>query len=560
MSEQVREEMEVDVIFIGAGIANLSAAYSLMQQIEAYNSTVEDTETPSIEDPIILVIDKGSKPGSHILSGAVVDPIAFHELFPELGESDFPFTTPVKKEKVQFLTKSKNFSIPHRLLPKEMRSNDGCYLGSLAEMTEWMAGKCEEIGVEVYTEFSGTKLLYEEDKVIGVRLGDTGLLHDGEQGPAYAPGMNVFAKTTVLGEGSCGNLSQELIKKFNLDEDANSQVWALGIKELIKIPKGRLSQGEVLHTFGYPLRSDNYGGSFLYAYQEDLIGIGLVIGLDFSDSSLNVHEAFLQFKKHPKIAKLIEGCEVIEYGAKTLPEGGYFSIPQLAVDGAVMVGDSAGLLNAMRLKGIHLAMKSGMLAAQKIYTCLKNDSFLASDLDYRKEFDESWAGQELMGSKNYRQGFHRGLIPGMISTGLHLLSGGKFPLGRKTIPADYSTMKEGGIKQIAEKIKTDQNLYLDITGDIYLSGTMHREDEPSHISFRDDELLAEDHRRFDSPSTRFCPAEVYEKQVDEQNNFSGIRINFSNCLHCKTCVIKDPLQNITWTPPEGGEGPKYKNM
>lgn len=560
MSEQEREEMEVDVLFIGAGIANLSAAYKIMQEVELHNKEAKNTDKPPLEDPVVLVIDKGAKPGSHILSGAVIDPKAFTELFPELDAKDYPFSTEVKNDQVHFLTKSKSISIPHSLLPEEMRSNDGYFLGSLSEMTAWMAQKCEDIGVEVYADFPAAELLYDEDKVIGARLADTGRTHDGEPGPAFTPGMDVFAKVTVLGEGSCGFLSQQLIKKHQLDKEANEQVWAVGIKELIKIPEGRVTKGEILHTFGYPLQSDNYGGSFVYAYEENLIGVGLVIGLDFTDPFLNVHNAFLQFKSHPIIAEIIKDGEVVEYGAKTLPEGGFFSIPKLSVDGALLVGDSAGMLNAMRLKGIHLAMKSGMLAANKICKCLQADSFTALELDYRQEFDKSWAGQEMFGSKNFRQGFHKGLLAGMFNTGLHLLSKGKVPAGRKTLPADFTRMKEADSPKEQVQIRTDQKLYLDIMGDIYLSGTMHREDEPSHLSFKDPALLAEDNRLYDSPVTRFCPAEVYEKKEDEQGRFTGIQLNFSNCLHCKTCVIKDPMQNIIWAPPEGGEGPKYKRM
>ncbi len=560
MSEQIREEMEVDVLFVGAGIANLSAAYALMQHIEKHNAEAESTGLQPIEEPVILVIDKGSKPGSHILSGAVVDPKAFRELFPELAVEELPFTTAVKEDSVHYLTGSGDFTVPHSFLPQEMKSNHGCYLASLAETTQWMAAKCEEAGIEVYTEFSGQELLYDDGKVIGVRLGDTGRDHGGNEGESFTPGMDVFAKVTVLGEGTCGHLSQKLIEQHQLGSATNPQVWALGIKEIVRIPEGRVEPGQVVHTFGYPLAADNYGGSFIYAYDKDLVGIGLVIGLDYTDPYLNVHEAFLKFKSHPIVANIIQDGEVVEYGAKTLPEGGYFAIPRLSVDGAMLVGDSAGMLNAMRLKGIHLAMKSGMLAAEKIIAAMVKDSFTAADLDYRQELDGSWAGEELYATRNYRQGFHGGLIPGMINTGLYMVSGGKIPGGQKSIEADYTRMKKASSAKPAEKIKTDKKLYLDVMSDVYLSGTLHREDEPSHISFKNQEKIFEDNKLYDSPSTRFCPADVYEKKTDDDGKFDGIQINFSNCLHCKTCVIKDPLQNITWVPPEGGEGPKYKKM
>lgn len=460
MSEQIREEMEVDVLFIGAGIANLSAAYTLMQHIEKHNATAEETGAEPIDEPVILVIDKGAKPGSHILSGAVVDPKAFMELFPDLPMEELPFMTPVKDDSVHYLTGKGDFKVPHSFLPKEMKSNHGCYLASLAEATEWMAEKCEEIGVEVYSDFAGQELLYDDGKVIGVRLGDTGRDHDGNEGPAFTPGMDVFSNVTILGEGTCGHLSQQLIEKHQLGSTTNPQVWALGIKELVKIPEGRVEPGQVIHTFGYPLASDNYGGSFMYAYEKDLVGIGLVIGLDYTDPYLNVHNAFLQFKSHPIISKIIEDGEVVEYGAKTLPEGGYFAIPQLAVDGAMLVGDSAGMLNAMRLKGIHLAMKSGMLAADKIIKAMVSGSYTANDLDYRQELDQSWAGQELYTTRNYRQGFHGGLISGMINTGLYMVSGGKIPGGQKSMEADYTRMKKASSPNLLKRSKPIRNFIL----------------------------------------------------------------------------------------------------
>jgi electron-transferring-flavoprotein dehydrogenase len=554
MSDYEREEMEVDVLFIGAGIANLTAAYKLMKNIEAHNATAS---TP-IEEPAILIIDKSHAPGSHVLSGAVVDPIAFKELFPEMDESEFPFLAPVKKDQVHFLTKGGNIAVPHGALPKEMQNSGGYHLSSQCTATQWMIEKCEEVGIEIFPGESVTELIKDGDKIIGAKTGNKGIGPDGEPTAAFAPGMDLLAKVTVLGEGTFGFLSQQLIKEYHLDADANPQVWALGMKERIRIPKGRIEKGSVIHTFGYPLDMDTYGGSFVYAYEDDLVGVGLVIALDYPNPNLSVHNAFLQFKKHPLIAEIIAGGEVEEYGAKTLPEGGYYAIPKLSVDGAVIVGDSAGMLNAMRLKGIHLAMKSGMLAAGKICAALAADRYTAADLDYRADFDASWAGKEMYRSRNFRQGFHGGMIAGMVSTGLHMVSGGKIPGGRKTLPPDYTRMNKNG--KPTPKTKTDQTLYLDIMGDVFKSGTMHREDEPSHLKFRDETLVHKDHAEFGSPSTRFCPAEVYEVKEDGNGNFSGIQINFSNCLHCKTCEIKDPFQNIHWTLPEGGEGPRYTGM
>jgi electron-transferring-flavoprotein dehydrogenase len=560
MSEHEREEMEVDVLFVGAGIANLTAAYKLMKNVEAHNASAAENGKDPIEEPAILVIDKSHEPGSHVLSGAVVDPTAFKELFPEMDESEYPFATPVKKDNVHFLTKSGSIPVPHFGLPKEMQNSGGYYLSSQCSATQWMIEKCEEVGIEVFPGEAVTELIKDGDKIVGAKTGNKGIGPDGEPTPAFAPGMDLLAKVTVLGEGTYGYLSQQLIKEYHLDAESNPQVWALGMKELIKIPEGRVEKGSVIHTFGYPLEMDTYGGSFVYAYEDNLVGVGLVIALDYPNPQLSVHDTFLQFKKHPVIAKIIEGGEVEEYGAKTLPEGGYYAIPKLSVAGAVLVGDSAGMLNAMRLKGIHLAMKSGMLAADKICAALAADSFTAADLDYRTAFDESWAGKEMFRSRNFRQGFHGGLVPGMMSTGLHMVSGGKVPGGRKTLPPDYERMKKMPAGKATPKTKTDQTLYLDIMGDVFKSGTMHREDEPSHLKFKDESLIQKDYEEYGASSTRFCPAEVYEKKEDGDGKFDGIQINFSNCLHCKTCEIKDPLQNILWTLPEGSEGPRYRRM
>lgn len=564
MAEMERETMELDAVFVGAGLANLAAAYSLMKGIEKHNEEAKRNGLPTkVEPPTVLVIDKAGSVGNHSLSGAVVDPVSLRELFPGLKDEDFPFISPVKRDQVCYLTAGGQFPIPGPLLPAAMH-NHGNFIVSVAEMTRWMAAKCEEVGVEVYTEFAATELLREGDKIVGVRMGDKGLEKNGHPGPTFSPGMDLLARVTVLGEGTRGYLAQQLIQDFGLDRDANPQIWGLGIKELIEIPAGRIEKGAVIHTLGYPFDLNTYGGTFTYALEDTLVAVGLVFGLDYPNPLMESHGLFLRFKKHPMIAKIIEGGKVVEYGAKTLPEGGFFALPRLAVDGAVLVGDSAGFLNSMRLKGIHLAIKSGMLAGAKLCQALISGDTSTAALDYRLEFDASWAGQEMKKVRNFRQWFHNGAIPGffsgMMATGLQVVSGGALPSGRKSTPPDNQGLRLASAGMPTPKTPTDESLYLDILTDVYKSGSIHREEQPSHCKILDTEACKRCNREYASPCTRFCPSKVYEEELDADGQFQSIRVNFANCVHCKTCEIKDPLENIRWTPPEGGDGPKYRRM
>lgn len=557
--QEERESMELDVLYIGAGMANLASAYRLKTSVDAYNATAAAQGKKAIEEPTILVIDKGDVVGNHTLSGAVVDPVAFKELFPDLKMEEMPFLTPVTSEKILRMSKGGSIPIPAPFLPREMH-NDGCYLASISEMTRWLAKKCEEVGVEVYTEFAATELMRDGDKVVGAKIADKGLDHHGEPGESFAPGMDLLAKVTVIGEGTRGFLAQRMIKDFGLDTDSNPQVWGLGVKELIEIPAGRVKAGAVIHTMGYPLDLFTYGGSFIYALSDTLLAIGLVFGLDYRNPLFESHGAFLQFKAHPTVAQLIAGGKVVEYGAKTLPEGGYYAMPRFAVNGAVMVGDSAGFLNCMRLKGVHLAMKSGMMAADRIIEALAADDFSAAKLDYKTQFESSWAGREMHHSRNFRQGFHGGMIPGMIGTGLHMISNGAIPSTRQTMPADFKSLKPATAGKAMAKVKTDDKLFLDILTDVYKSGAVHREDQQPHCRITDTSVCQKCRAEYNSPCTRFCPAQVYEDKLGPNGEWEGIQVNFANCLHCKTCEIKDPFENVKWFPPEGGEGPKYQKM
>jgi len=557
---QERESMELDVLFVGAGPANLTAAYKLMRNVQEYNEKAEAEGKEPLEDPMVMVIDKGANLGNHSLSGAVLDPVMFAELFPEENLSSLPFARPVKSDQIYYLTATGQIALPGFLVPPDMHNDGSKYIVSLSEMTRWLAKKCEDMGVEVMTEFAAAQLLRDGQMVRGAIMGDKGLEKNGEPGHNFALGEELQAKVTVLGEGTRGYLAQELIEGWNLAANANPQVWGLGIKELIEVPAGRLPKGSVIHTFGYPLDFSTYGGSFIYALEDNLIAIGLVMGLDYPNPLAETHGLFLQLKKHPFVASLIAGGKVVEYGAKTLPEGGYFSLPQLAVDGAVLVGDSAGFLNTMRLKGLHLAMKSGALAADKICAALASDDFSAAALDYRTDFEASWAGEEMRKVRNFRQGFHDGMIPGMLLTGVHMATGGALPGGRKKMPADFEGLRPAASGKATAKTPTDETLYLDLLTDVYKSGSIHREEQPAHCKILDPAKCRECFQRFAAPCTRFCPAKVYEENLGANGQFEGIQVNFSNCVHCKTCEIKDPLRNIRWTPPEGGDGPKFQKM
>lgn len=544
-----RDLLEVDVLCVGAGIANLSAVYRLLK-------TCHDKGMPP---PSVLVVDKGRTVGNHILSGAIIDPITFRELFPELPETEFPFMAPVAQDQICFFTRKSSIPIPSVVRPPEMK-NKGYFVGSLGETVRWMQKKCAALGAEIVSEFVADELIRENGQVCGARIADKGLLPDGTPGPAFAPGADVRAKITLLGEGSHGCLTRQLIKAYNLDEGCNPQSYALGIKEIIKVPRGRVKPGDVLHSFGYPLDFQTYGGGFLYAYDKQTVGVGLAVALDYKDPTLNLHDLFLKFKRQPQIAQVIEGGEVVEYGAKTIPEGGWYAIPKLSANGAVMVGDSAGMLNAMRLKGVHLAMKSGLLAADKIFAALQSNDYSATSLDYRPEFDASWAGKEMYKTRNFRQGFHHGLLFGMAFTGMQMVTLGKLPCWRMRLPLDHRVLKPLKKPFTENGSEHDHKLHLDILSDVHKSGTRHREDQPCHCTFKDEALLLTDHDRYGSPCVRFCPAKVYEETRDQDGQFTGIQVNFSNCLHCKTCEIKDPQQNIRWNLPEGGDGPRWQKM
>ncbi|HIO88801.1 MAG TPA: electron transfer flavoprotein-ubiquinone oxidoreductase [Candidatus Marinimicrobia bacterium] len=549
-----REILEIDVLFVGAGPASLSGAIHLNRLLKENG-----------EEPSIAIIEKGAEVGAHSLSGAIVDPRALQELIPDYMDKGVPFESEVKEEHMYYLSLSRKFPFP--FIPKSM-SHHGCYVASLGKLTRWLGNICEEQGIDIFCGFSGSELLYEDDRVVGVRLGDRGIDKNGQPKPNYEAGGDIRAKVTVLGEGTHGNLTKELITKCHLRSGKNPQVWALGVKELWQMPPDTVPAGYVAHTMGFPLGHDIFGGGFIYGMKNDIWNLGIVVGLDYSDSNVDPHHELQSLKTHPWVRSLLDGGEMIAYGAKTLPEGGYFSIPKLTVGGAMLIGDSAGFLNGQRLKGIHLAMKSGMLAADVIRDALDNNRFDDEMLSsFETKVQESWIHDELWKVRNFHQGFDRGLLAGLFNAGLGLVTGGRAwgLFNRLQSKEDYlhltnlNKTAEGEYHDRYNNLKFDGKYLFDKVTDVYHSATSHDEDQIPHLHVHDTDIcITKCVEEFGNPCEKFCPADVYEIVTEENNR--RLQINFSNCVHCKTCDIMDPYQIINWVPPEGGGGPVWINL
>ncbi len=549
-----REILEIDVLFVGAGPASLSGAIHLDRLLKENG-----------EEPSIAIIEKGAEVGAHSLSGAIVDPRALQELIPDYMDKGVPFESEVKEEHMYYLSLSRKFPFP--FIPKSM-SHHGCYVASLGKLTRWLGNICEEQGIDIFCGFSGSELLYEDDRVVGVRLGDRGIDKNGQPKPNYEAGGDIRAKVTVLGEGTHGNLTKELITKCHLRSGKNPQVWALGVKELWQMPPDTVPAGYVAHTMGFPLGHDIFGGGFIYGMKNDIWNVGIVVGLDYSDSNVDPHHELQSLKTHPWVRSLLDGGEMIAYGAKTLPEGGYFSIPKLTVGGAMLIGDSAGFLNGQRLKGIHLAMKSGMLAADVIRDALDNNRFDDEMLSsFETKVQESWIHDELWKVRNFHQGFDRGLLAGLFNAGLGLVTGARAwgLFNRLQSKEDYlhltklNKTAEGEYHDRYNNLKFDGKYLFDKVTDVYHSATSHDEDQIPHLHVHDTDIcITKCVEEFGNPCEKFCPADVYEIVTEENNR--RLQINFSNCVHCKTCDIMDPYQIINWVPPEGGGGPVWINL
>jgi electron-transferring-flavoprotein dehydrogenase len=549
-----RETLEVDVLLVGAGPATLACAIELMKLCGQRGLT-----------PSVLVLEKAEDIGYHTLSGAVMDPRAMRELFGDdwLGKG-CPTEGEVTFDCVDWLTAGgKSFRLKGPLVPPQFR-NHGNHIISLYRVVRWMKEQVEAAGVDVYPGFAAASVAYDGDRVIGVQTRDAGIAKSGEAKGHFEPGMDVRAKVTVFGEGTRGHLTKGLVSKLGLDAGKNPQVFETGIKEIWSLPKGRDMFGKVIHTAGAPLGTKGYGGGWIYGLKDDRLSIGYVVGLDQGDAKLDPHAMFAQWKRHPAVAKLLEGAKIERYGAKTIPGGGYHAMPRLQGDGFVIVGDSAGFVNMARLKGIHLAMKSGMLAAHAIADALAANDTSASKLArYTELFEASWAKDELFGVRNFRQAFASGFLTGAIDTGVQMVTGGRGLVARRAMTPDHDHMRPLGESRL-EKPRFDDTLCLDKLTDVYHSGAVHEEDQPSHLVVIDPEIcVTRCTTEYGNPCQHFCPAAVYEwPHADSAaaRAAGGVVINASNCVHCKTCDVADPYQVIEWTVPEGGGGPKYIDM
>ncbi len=548
-----RDSLEVDVLFVGAGPASLAGAIRLMQLSKAAGKELE-----------VLVIEKAGEIGNHGLSGAVMDPKALDELLPD-WRSEAPVESPVTGDQLWMLTKTARIKAP--IVPP-MMNNGGKYVASLQKMAKWLGQKAEDAGAQVFGEFPGQEPLWDGDRVIGVRTGDKGVDKNGNRKPNYEPGADIMAKIVVLGEGPRGTLTKQAVPRLNLDKDSEPQVYAAGIKELWQCPPGSVQAGSVIHTLGFPLPNDTFGGGFIYGMANDILDVGFVTGLDYKDPTTDPHNIFQLFKTQPAVRALLEGAKLIRYGAKAIPEGGLHAMPRLYGDGLLIVGDSGGFLNGMRLKGIHLAMKSGMLAAETAFEALQAGEVSSERLSaMQTKFEASWAYKELRSARNFHQGFHGGLINGMLNTGLGMFSGGRgFGVSERLagIPG-YERMQKRGYKpKESARAVIDNVVTFDKLTDVYNSGTMHEEDQPCHLHVADTNICRDRCTvEYGNPCEYFCPAKVYEPHFEKGDGgaVSGqLTINFTNCVHCKTCDIADPYQIITWVPPQGGEGPVYTGM
>jgi electron-transferring-flavoprotein dehydrogenase len=555
-----RDTLEMDVLLVGAGPANLACALQLSKLISAHNERSKESGSKPLDEVNIAVIEKASEIGAHQLSGAVLDPISLRELIPDFEKEGAPLEAPVGEEHVYFLSKSGKIPLP--ILPPPLR-NHGNYVVSLNKLTRWLGEKCEEAGVNIFPEFPGAEMLYEGDTVVGVRTGDKGIDKTGKPKSNFEPGVDITAKVTVLGEGVRGSLTKQMIERLKLDRESDPQVYSVGIKELWEMPDDRFAPGSVIHTMGWPLDSRTFGGSWVYGMRDRIIDIGLAVGLDYRDPKIDPHHEFQRFKTHPLISDLLKGGKLVRYGAKAMPVGGWFTMPQLTSDGVMIIGDSAGMLNGERLKGIHTAIKAGMLAAEVILNALVKKEFTRKTLsEFDLKLKSSYIGRELYKSRNFHQAFDRGRMFGLMIEGISIITGGRLP-SRLPIKAGHEHMQkltsEAGADRYAG-LKYDDQLTFDKLTDVYYSSTHHDEDQPAHLKVVDmniciDRCVTE----YGNPCQNFCPANVYE-MVDGGEGKRRLQINFSNCVHCKTCDIMDPYQIINWVPPEGGGGPNYRNM
>ena len=549
-----REKINFDVLFVGGGPANLAGAIRLMQIAKEKDITLE-----------VALIEKGSDIGSHALSGAVLNPVALKELVPDFLKRGCPIEKTVRDDGFYFLTKNKHYHLP--FIPKYMH-NKNFFIISLSKFTKWLAGIAEELGVNIFPGFAGKEILYALDQktITGVRTGDKGLGKDGTKKSNFEQGIDLLAKVTVFGEGSKGSLVRDIAEKLDIFSGKMPQVFETGIKEVIQLPeKNYFTTGKYndIHTCGYPLGLNTPGGGFIYEMKNNKVSTGFLTGLSYRNAMLDPYEEFIKFKQHPFVANIIKNGKVIEQGARTVPTGGYFTMPMLSVDGGVFVGSCASIHNTPGLKGIHVSMKSGMLAAEAIIKAIEKNSFTQKTLShYHELFEKSRAKEEIFEGRNFSQGLAKKGLLKFVLLGAQHITKGRGIYDNLPIEEDCKTLEIAKDSAHAEKNLDkkvfDGVLYVDKLTGVYLSKTMHREDQPCHIIVHDKNLCVNQcYTNYQCPCTRFCPGNVYEIEINEKTSQRRLNINPANCLHCKTCEIKDPFRNITWTCPEGGDGPGY---
>jgi len=546
-----RESMEYDVVIVGGGPAGLAAAIRLKQLAAEKGTEVN-----------VCVLEKGSEIGAHILSGAVMDPRAITELLPKWKEDGAPLNAPVTEDRFYFLSQTGATKVPDFLLPGCFR-NHGNYVVSLGNVCRWLGQQAEALGVEIFPGFAAAEVLYHDDgSVKGVATGDMGIGKDGQPTENHQPGMELIAKYTLFAEGCRGNLGKLLQERFKLRDGADPQVYGIGLKELWQIDPARHQSGLVMHTAGWPLENDTYGGSFLYHMEDNLVAVGFVVGLGYTNPFLSPFEEFQRYKTHPEIRKFFEGGKRLAYGARAISAGGLQSLPKLVFPGGALIGDDAGFLNASRIKGSHAAIKSGMLAAESAFEALAAGRTSDELTTYPEAFRSSWLYQELHRARNFKPWMSKGLVTGTLMVGFdQVVLGGKAPWTLRHNHTDHESLLDKRSARPIEYPKPDGVLTFDRLSSVFISNTNHEENQPAHLTLKDASVPVRINlERYDAPEQRYCPAGVYEIVRDDNGANPRLQINAQNCVHCKTCDIKDPTQNIVWVTPEGGGGPNYPNM